>query len=69
MKEVPGVKVYPMPKNKRMRELIENLANLESSDYDRLSSDGRHYLGKIWNLLGMQSQEQISGNKTVRSKK
>ena len=69
MKEVPQIKVYPMPKNKRMRELIENLANLESSDYDCLTSSGRHYLGKIWNLLGMQSQEQISGNKTDRSKK
>ena len=48
-----------MPKNKRMRSLIEQLIELEGADYDRLSSSGKEALEKIWNLLGMPSQEQL----------
>ena len=53
------MKVKPMPKGKRMSQLIENLANLERVDFQKMSVEGRKYLGNIWNLLGMPSQEEI----------
>tara|TARA_X000001388_G_scaffold76118_1_gene72578 strand:- start:300 stop:527 length:228 start_codon:yes stop_codon:yes gene_type:complete len=53
------MKIKPMPKGKRMSQLIENLANLERIDFKRMSVEGKKYLGKIWNLLGMPSQEEI----------
>jgi hypothetical protein len=55
-----SVDVKPMRKNERMKKLIEYLAELESSDWQRMSEDGRMYIGKIWNLLGMPSQEEIN---------
>tara|TARA_R100001443_G_scaffold117090_2_gene139881 strand:+ start:4852 stop:5055 length:204 start_codon:yes stop_codon:yes gene_type:complete len=57
--KIPTIPVRPMPKNKRMRSLIEQLIELEGADYDRLSSSGKEALEKIWNLLGMPSQEQL----------
>tara|TARA_R100000995_G_scaffold81597_1_gene54549 strand:- start:1137 stop:1361 length:225 start_codon:yes stop_codon:yes gene_type:complete len=65
-KKIPVAK---MPKNKRMETLIKHLADLEAADYERLSSDGRHYLGKIWNLLGMPSQEEIEIPKELKDAK
>lgn len=62
--KIPTAKIKPMPKNKRMANLIEHLANLEAVDYDRLSSDGKESLGKIWNLLGMPSQEKLNKAKS-----
>lgn len=58
-KEIPSIEIKPMPKNKRMKKLIEYLAELENTDWQRMSEDGRMYIGKIWNLLGMPSQEEI----------
>ena len=55
-----NVNVKSMPKNKRMKKLIEYLAELESSDYKLMSKNGRMCIGKIWNLLGMPSQEEIN---------
>lgn len=49
-----------MAKNKRMAKLIEHLSNLEQVDHQRMSQDGKSELGKIWNLLGMPSQEELS---------
>ena len=51
-----------MGKNKRMAKLIELLAKLESSDYSRLSAEGREYLGDLWVLLGMPRQEDLKPN-------
>ena len=62
--KIPTTEIKPMPKNKRMANLIEHLANLEAADYDRLSSDGKESLGKIWNLLGMPSQEALNKAKS-----
>ena len=66
--KIPTTKIKPMPKNKRMANLIEHLANLEAADYDRLSSDGKESLGKIWNLLGMPSQEALNKDKNNEKK-
>lgn len=66
--KIPTTEIKPMPKNKRMANLIEHLANLESADYDRLSSDGKESLGKIWNLLGMPSQEALNKDKNNEKK-
>ena len=49
-----------MAKNQRMAKLIEYLANLELIDYDRMSKEGQLELAKIWNLLGMSSQEELN---------
>ena len=49
-----------MAKNERMAKLIEHLSNLEQVDHQRMSQDGKSELGKIWNLLGMPSQEELS---------
>jgi hypothetical protein len=64
----PTTEIKQMPKNKRMANLIKNLANLEAADYDRLSSDGKKSLGKIWNLLGMPSQEALNKDKNNEKK-
>ena len=55
-----SVDVKPMRKNERMKKLILYLAELESSDYKLMSKNGRMCIGKIWNLLGMPSQEEIN---------
>jgi|TARA_R110002020_G_scaffold151631_2_gene328719 hypothetical protein len=52
--------VKKMAKNQRMAKLIEYLANLELIDYDRMSKEGQLELAKIWNLLGMSSQEELN---------
>jgi len=53
------MKVTKMPKGKRMAQLIENLATLERLEFKNMSTEGKKHLGKIWNLLGMPSQEEI----------
>ena len=53
-------KVKKMAKSQRMAKLIEHLANLEDIEHIRMSKDGRSELAKIWNLLGMPSQEELS---------
>ncbi len=57
--DIPKIEVKPMAKNRRMAILIENLAGLEKSDWHNMSEDGRKYIGNIWNLLGLASQEEI----------
>jgi len=49
-----------MAKNQRMAKLIEHLSNLELTDHQRMSEDGQIELGKIWNLLGMSSKEDLA---------
>jgi len=52
--------VKKMAKNQRMAKLIEHLSNLELTDHQRMSEDGQIELGKIWNLLGMSSKEDLA---------
>ena len=54
--------VKKMTKNQRMAKLIEHLSNLELTDHQRMSEDGRLELGKIWNLLGMPAKESLTDN-------
>ena len=50
--------VYTNFGNKRMQELIKNLANLEGVDRQRMSSDGKQYLDEVWKTLGMPTYDQ-----------
>jgi len=63
MDKLKKTKVKPMAKNQRMKKLIELLAGLEASNYDKLNEYGRKYMGEIWNLLGMPSKEEIHKSK------
>jgi len=67
--KIPTIEIKPMPKNKRMATLIEHLANLEATDYGRISEEGKESLGKIWNLLGMPSQEELELSKESKDAK
>ena len=48
----------------KTKKLIENLADLERVDRQRMSSDGKHYLDEIWKLLGLPTFHEI---KTIHS--
>ena len=56
-KEIPSIEIKPMPKNQRMKQLIESLIKLEQCDLKRMSEEGRMHLKAIWNLLGQPTQE------------
>jgi len=43
----------------RTKKLIEYLAELEVCDRDRMSSSGREYMDKIWQLLNLPTYDQI----------
>ena len=52
-----NTKIKPMPKNQRMKQLIESLIKLEQCDLKRMSKEGRMHLNAIWTLLGQPTQE------------
>ena len=41
------------------KKLIGYLADLEIVDRDRMSSDGKEYMDKIWKLLGQPSYDEL----------
>lgn len=43
----------------KTKKLIENLADLEHVDRQRMSSDGKHYLDEIWKLLGLPKYNDL----------
>ena len=43
----------------KTQELIGHLSDLEACDRDRMSSDGREYMDKIWKLLGLPTHDEL----------
>ena len=43
----------------RTKKLIEYLADLEHVDRQRMSSDGKYYMDKRWELLGLPIYNEI----------
>ena len=43
----------------RTKKLIEYLAELEVCDRGRMSSSGREYMDKIWQLLNLPTYDQL----------
>jgi transcription initiation factor IIE alpha subunit len=41
------------------QKLIHLLSELETTDRQRMSSDGKEYLDSIWKLLGQPTYEEI----------
>ena len=53
--------------SKLTQELISLLSNLEAVDRDRMSSDGKLYLDRIWILLKQPTYDEImKKNKTIK---
>ena len=51
----------------KTQELIGHLSDLEACDRDRMSSDGKEYMDKIWKLLGLPTYDELQThtNKTM----
>ena len=51
----------------KTQELIGHLSDLEACDRDRMSSDGKEYMDKIWKLLGLPTYDELPTrtNKTM----
>ena len=47
------MKIYPNLKSTKMQQLISLLGDLEHTDRQRMSRDGREILDNIFELLGM----------------
>jgi hypothetical protein len=45
------------------QKLIHLLSELEITDRQRMSSDGKEYLDRIWKLLGQPTYAEIQANK------
>tara|TARA_X000001388_G_scaffold52188_1_gene37892 strand:- start:18309 stop:18497 length:189 start_codon:yes stop_codon:yes gene_type:complete len=45
--------------SKMTQKLIHLLSELEITDRQRMSSDGKHYLDEIWKLLGQPTYSQV----------
>jgi hypothetical protein len=43
----------------RTRRLISYLNDLEACDRDRMSSDGKYCMDKIWKLLGLPTHDEL----------
>ena len=43
----------------KTQELIGHLSDLEACDRDRMSSDGKFYMDKIWKLLGLPTHDEL----------
>jgi len=48
----------------RTKKLVELLASLEACDRDRMSSDGKYCMDKIWELLGLPTYDNLPSNTT-----
>ena len=44
------------------QKLIHLLSELETTDRQRMSSDGKEYLDSIWKLLGQPTYAEIKAN-------
>ena len=49
------------------QKLIHLLSELEITDRQRISSDGKEYLDSIWKLLGQPTYAEIEANKKKAS--
>ena len=48
----------------RTKKLISYLSDLEACDRDRMSSDGKYYMDKIWELLGLPTYDNLPSSTT-----
>ena len=48
----------------RTRRLISYLNDLECSDRDRMSNDGKNCMDRIWKLLGLPTYDELPSNTT-----
>ena len=53
------MKVYPNLKSQKMQQLISLLGDLEHTDRQRMSRDGREILDNIFELLGMPKYDDM----------
>ena len=53
------MKVYPNLKSQKMQQLISLLGDLEHTDRQRMSRDGREILDNIFELLGMPKYDEM----------
>ena len=53
------MKIYPNLKSEKMQQLISLLGDLEHTDRQRMSRDGREILDNIFELLGMPKYDDM----------
>ena len=53
------MKIYPNLKSQKMQQLISLLGDLEHTDRQRMSRDGREILDNIFELLGMPKYDEM----------
>ncbi len=53
------MKIYPNLKSTKMQQLISLLGDLEHTDRQRMSRDGREILDNIFELLGMPKYDDM----------
>ena len=53
------MKIYPNLKSQKMQQLISLLGDLEHTDRQRMSRDGREILDNIFELLGMPKYDDM----------
>ena len=53
------MKIYPNLKSQKMQQLISLLGDLEHTDRQRMSGDGREILDNIFELLGMPKYDDM----------
>ena len=51
----------------KTKKLIGYLADLEASDRDRMSSSGREYMDKVWELLGLPTYDKLINHDDITS--
>lgn len=57
------MKIYPNLKTTKMQQLISLLADLEHTDRQRMSNNGKETLDNIFKLLGMPTYSEAIKNK------
>ena len=53
------MKIYPNLKSTKMQQLISLLGDLEHTDRQRMSRDGKEILDNIFELLGMPKYDDM----------
>jgi len=52
-------KIFANIATDRFKDLISNLSQLEIVDRQRMSSDGKKYMDRIWKLLGQPTYDEV----------
>lgn len=51
-------KIFPNIATDRFKKLVEYLSDLENLERQRMSSSGKEYLDKVWELLGLPTYDE-----------